>query len=152
LNAGLPDRIALLETDGSIDSNGRMEFATSSEQLGRDVLELIHGLGGRAAYTRRENITFTSPRQKTPKAGRDCHRLANIRVPVDVCPFRRAHRAARMSPNRGTRYWRIIDVTYAGVAEAISVTVSAADGMWIGDGCFPLVSSPALAADRAGAA
>lgn len=147
LNATHPDRLALLtglmETDGSIDSQGRMEFGTSSEQLGQDMLELIRGLGGRAALTRRQNIMFTSPRQATPKAGRDCFRLTNIRVPVDLCPFRRPQKIERMQPHRGTRHWRITDVTYSGVSEAIALTVSAHDGIWIGDGCFPLLSSPA---------
>lgn len=155
-NASCQDRLALLtglmETDGSIDSQGRMEFGTSSEQLGHDMLELIRGLGGRTALTRRQNITFTSPRQPTPKAGRDCYRLTNIRVPVDLCPFRRPHRVERMQPHRGTRHWRITDVTYGGVSEALALTVSADDGIWIGDGCFPLLSSPAAMLDEAAVA
>lgn len=146
LNSAREDRLALLtglmETDGSIDSQGRMEFGTSSEQLARDVLELIRGLGGRATLARRDNIMFTSPRQTTPKPGRPCHRLTNIRVPVDITPFRRPDRAQRMRPERGTRHWRIVDVSYAGAAEATAVTVSAEDGIWIGDGCFPLLGSP----------
>lgn len=148
LNAPREERLALLtglmETDGSIDTLGRMEFGTSSEQLGLDVLELIQGLGGRATLGRRENIMFTSPRQKTPKAGRVCYRLTNIRLPEGVCPFRRPHRAERMKPHRETRQWRITEVGTAGIADALAVTVSADDGIWIGDGCFPLISSPAL--------
>lgn len=146
LNSAREDRLALLtglmETDGSIDAQGRMEFGTSSEQLALDVLELVRGLGGRATLARRDNIMWTSPRQTSPKAGRPCHRLTNIRVPVDITPFRRPHRVERMQPQRGTRHWRITDVAYAGIAQAIAVTVSAPDGLWIGDGCFPLISSP----------
>lgn len=149
LTAPLPDRAAifsgLMDTDGSIDQLGRMEFGTSSEQLGHDMLELIQGLAGRATLTRRDNITFTSPRQRTPKRGRPCFRLTNIRMPDSVIPFRRPDRAARLRPRRTSRHWKIVDVSYAGIKPALAVTVTAADGLWVAQGGFNLVGSPTAA-------
>jgi hypothetical protein len=151
--APLPHRAALfaglMDTDGSIDQVGRMEFGTSSEQLGQDVLELIHSLGGRATLSRRDNVTFTSPRQATPKAGRPCFRLTNIRVPSSITPFRRPEHAARLRPTRTTRHWKIVDVAYAGIEPVLAVTVSAIDDLWIAQGAFSIVGNPAAAAQQA---
>lgn len=155
LRASAADRLrllgGLLETDGSIDGLGRIELGTSSERLANDIVELVHGLGGRAPLTRRTGVTFTSPRQKEPKSGRDCFRLTNIRLPEGICPFQRADRVARMQHDRQSRHWKIKRVEYVGSAPVVAVSVSAPDGIWIAEGAVPLHSSP-LPSASAGAA
>jgi hypothetical protein len=150
--APFADRLAilqgLLDTDGSIDRIGRIEFSSSSERLATDVLDLVQGVGGRATLARKSGITFTSPRQATPKAARDAFRLTNMRLPEDLAPFRRDGKASRLRTGRAARHWKIVDVSCAGLVPAAVVEVSASDGLWVAGGCFPLVGvrSPALVA------
>jgi ATP-dependent DNA helicase RecG len=134
----------LLDTDGSIDQYGRIEFSSASEQLSRGVVELVIGLGGRATLSRKTGITFTSPRQATPKAGRDAFRLTSIRLPEGLPPFRRSGKAARVIPHRQARSWRIRQVEYLGEQPVVGLTVTADDGLWIADGGFTLKSSPLI--------
>lgn len=154
MHADVTVRLALLQgcldTDGSVDGRGRLEFTSSSQQLSDDVHELILSLGGRGRQSRRTNVMFTSPRQRTPKAARDAFRISNIRFPEGFAPFRRSDKAARLrrAPEGGPWKLRSVEETSSGLVQ--EVTVSAADGQWIGGGCFTLVGSvPSLRANVA---
>ena len=125
-----------------------MEYSSSSETLCRQVLELIHSLGGRATYTVKGKVRYTSPRQPTPKAARASHRLTNIRLPDELTPFRRTDRALLMKPNRFARQWRVRDIESAGRGQAVAVVVTAQDGRWICAGPAVLTGSPAETAIR----
>ncbi len=107
----------LLDTDGSIDKHGRIEFSSASRHLTQDTLQLINDPGGRASYRRKTGVHFTSPRQATRKAARDAHRLLNIRLPETVDPFRTEDKNNRMVVGRNARQWTIVDVTAAAARE-----------------------------------
>ena len=80
----------LMDTDGYVykkaEDKCEMEYVTVSEQLAKDVQQLIRSLGGRVAINKKTNVHYTSPTQKTLKAARDAYRLQNIRLPK-ICPF-----------------------------------------------------------------
>jgi hypothetical protein len=141
----------LLDSDGHIDAYGRIEFSSSSQQLTLDLLELIHGFGGRARYKIKSGVTFTSPRQRTPKPARDAHMLLNIRLPEHIRPFARPSRLARWRPRHRARQWTITSVECAGVGKSIALAVSASDGLIICDGPVALITTPTPAGLRVAA-
>jgi hypothetical protein len=138
LEAPLEARLALLQgvmdTDGSVDSYGRMAFTSSSELFAEQLLELVHGVGGRAGHSVDRNVHFTSPRQLTSKRGRDAYRLTNIRLPEGLIPFRRESSLSKMKSGRFARQWTINSVVPAGTEPVTQVAASANDGLWIGEG------------------
>lgn len=148
MTAPLQDRLDLLtgclDTDGSVDSFGRVEFSSSSQEFAENVLTLIQDLGGRARLSRKTGITFTSPRQRTPKAARDSFRVGNIRLPESVTPFRREDKASRMVRGRVARQWKVVSAESAPAARACEVTVTAIDGRWLGGLGTPLGSPTSM--------
>ena len=142
----------LLDTDGTADKHGRIEFSSSSERLTRQLLELIHGLGGRARLVVDDKVMWTSPRQRTPKPGRTAYRLINVRLPEDLPPFRRPSKSSRVRPGRSARQWTIKSVEAAGRAAALAVEVTAPDGQWITDGPVALLASKASSLEQWAAA
>jgi hypothetical protein len=132
----------LMDTDGSIDVHGRVEFSSSSLELTVALLELIRGLGGRARFGVKTNVWFTSPRQPTRKAARDAYRLTGIRMPDDITMFRRASKRARQLPGRASHQWTIKAVERSDAEGLVEVHVSAADGRLLHDTDAPPLQSP----------
>lgn len=132
--APVTDRIALLQglldTDGSVDRKGCIEFSTSSERLARDVRELVESLGGTARVRSRiPHFTHNGER----RAGRRNYRL-QIALPSHIAPFRLMRKAARYThrpkypPSRA-----VVKVEYVGRAPAQCIRVDAPDQLYITD-------------------
>lgn len=81
----------LMDTDGSCDKNGTIEFCSTSEQLADDVAFLVRSFGGKVRKTSRVT-SYTYKGEK--KQGRRSYRLW-IRLP-QVQPFRLARKLANM--------------------------------------------------------
>lgn len=69
----------LMDTDGSIQKNGRMDFCSNSEQLVDDVSSLVRSLGG------------TAKKRKVKKAFR-------IEIWIEFLPFKLKRKAIRFKP------------------------------------------------------
>jgi len=113
----------LLDTDGSIDTVGYVEYSTSSPQLAEDVRFLVQSLGGLAPTTRRETL-------KAPS-----YRL-HLRLPATTTPFRLARKHARWQATATRRrvttpVRTITAIETAGQTEMVCISVAAADGLFV---------------------
>jgi hypothetical protein len=130
LLSGVDDRRAvlagLLDTNGSIDEKGIVEFSTSSPQLSEDFRFLVQSLGGTVTTTRRETTHAPSYRSL-------------VRLPVGLpAPFRLPRKRQRwneLAPYRRSaepvRAIRAIEPE--GEMEMVCISVAAADGLFVTD-------------------
>lgn len=119
----------LMDTDGSISKN-HMEYSTSSEQLAKDVQEIVESLGGKAVMTTR----IPSFKYKNEKRfGAQSWRL-HISLPNDIQPFRLKRKIANWEPK--TKYIParpIVSIEHVGQKEAQCIRVSASDHLYVTD-------------------
>lgn len=114
----------LLDTDGSIDKRGCIEFSTSSPRLAADFHELVASLGGISRVCQRGT------------SHRDNYRM-HPRFASTECPFRLTRKAARWSPSRHAPQRRVVSVTAAGRGPATCISVSAPDRLFLARGHVP---------------
>jgi phosphate starvation-inducible PhoH-like protein len=134
-------RLALLQ--GLLDSDGgpvtqegrtcRIQFGTASRRLRDDVVFVVQSLGGvvnqrtRKAAGRKPGLARGRPVYHRS----DAH-ILDIRLPEGVVPFRLARKAAKYDATGGGRPMRFIDrIEPAGTAEAVCITVAAADSLYV---------------------
>jgi len=116
----------LLDTDGSIDAKGIVEFSSSSPQLSDDFRFLVQSLGGTVTTTRRETLHAPSYR-------------SNVRMPVEAPgPFRLPRKSQRWEDavlrRRSARPVRAIKaIEPEGEMEMVCISVAAADGLFVTD-------------------
>ena len=89
----------LMDTDGSCDKLGRLEYTSVSYKLIKDVQKLVWSLGGRAKIQTKHNVQYTSPNQKEKKSGKTAYRIAII-LPKGIQPFSLNRKIARYDSNR----------------------------------------------------
>ena len=130
LLAGVEDRAALLagllDTDGSIDEKGIIEFSTSSPQLSEDFRFLVQSLGGTVTTTRRETTNAPSYRShvRLPMVMGSPFRLPRKRQRWDeLAPYRRNAKPVRA----------ITAIEPEGEMEMVCISVAAADGLFVTD-------------------
>jgi hypothetical protein len=138
--ASIEDRLSLvqglMDSDGTVDKIGRCEFASSSQKLSEDLMDVIRSLGGRCAMNLKTNIFYTSPTQKTPKKARDCYRLQNINMPFFNL-FRLKRKADRFKFRNAAWARRIVSVESCGTGEVQCISVSAKSKLFITDNYIP---------------
>ncbi|ROP21242.1 TraM recognition domain-containing protein [Couchioplanes caeruleus] len=115
----------LLDTDGSIDRAGVVDYSTSSPQLADDVRFLVQSLGGLVTTRRRETTHAPS------------YRL-HLRLPLAVQPFRLPRKQQRWSdvaPQRRSHQpvRTITAIEPEGEAEMVCISVAASDGLFVVD-------------------
>lgn len=123
LNASAEQRLALLQglmdTDGSILTNGAMEFSSASADLAKAVEHLVISLGGRAISEPRET-SFTH--HGVRKVGAQSWR---VRIRMSQCPFRLTRKVERFAKLRHERTYnrvlRAIEPAGVGLATCIEV-------------------------------
>jgi hypothetical protein len=130
LLSGEDDRRALLagllDTDGSIDEKGNIEFSTSSPQLSEDFRFLVQSLGGTVTTSRRETSHAPSYRSyvRLPATEQSPFRLQRKRNRWnELAPRRRGE-----SPVRAIRA-----IEPEGETEMVCISVAAADGLFVTD-------------------
>ena len=138
--ASIEDRLSLLQglmdTDGTIDKIGRIEFSSSSKQLSEDVLEIIRSLGGRCSLNVKTDVFYTSPKQKTKKAARDAYRLQNINMPFFNL-FKLERHAKRFKFRNAAWARKVVSVEPAGREEVQCISVSAKSKLFITNDYMP---------------
>lgn len=82
----------LLDTDGSITTEGTIEFSTTSEQLSKDILFLVQSLGGVGRIIERyTHYTYLNEK----KTGRKSYRVY-IKFNNDINPFKLSRKSDRL--------------------------------------------------------
>lgn len=115
----------LMDTDGTITSEGTVSFATSSPELHSGIAHLVRSLGGIARQT-----------QKPSASGRPCYQTI-LCLPPEIVPFTLERKLARYRPR--TKYnpaHAIADVTPDGDAECVCIRVEAADHLYLTRDCI----------------
>lgn len=125
------DRLALLQglmdTDGTIDKDGKAYFTSTSKVLAEDVKWLVNSLGGRATITSKLPICTNSA------TGRKvCSRAytAYIRMPDNGDLFRLERKRTRAKGRKVVKR-RIVSIWPAGEAETICIAVDHPDSLFI---------------------
>jgi superfamily II DNA or RNA helicase len=116
----------LMDTDGTCSLAGAATFSSSSEQLARDVVELVRSLGGVAS-------TYTWPTSYTKdgvrRAGRQCW---CVYLRLNHNPFLLERKAARWhTPKKLSR--RIITITPAGYEDTRCIAVNTRRNLYVTD-------------------
>lgn len=121
----------LMDTDGSIASNGTIEFCSTSERLVNDVIFLVQSFGG-VAYKSSRVTNYTYKDEK--KDGKISYRIT-INIPVN--PFRIFRKAYLYKPNKkytATRAITSIEKVTSG--EAVCISVDSYDKLYLTDDCI----------------
>jgi phosphate starvation-inducible protein PhoH and related proteins len=129
----------LLDSDGGpVVQRGRtcrIQYTTCSPRLRDDVVFLVRSLGG-VAYWR---VRRAAGRRPGRARGRAVHHRADafildIRLPVDIEPFRLERKRALYDGHGGGRPMRHVDsIEPAGEAETVCIQVAAADSLYVTD-------------------
>lgn len=141
IESNFNDRLELLrglmDTDGSCDNLGRLEYTSVSYKLIKDIQKLVWSLGGRAKIQTRNNIKYTSPNQKEKKAGKTAYRIAII-LPKGIQPFSLTRKAIKYDINRQKSRGNaaspyIVNIEYDRIEKCRCIKVSDERGLYITD-------------------
>lgn len=121
--ASVEDRVAilqgLLDSDGSIDACGLIEYSTVSRVLAEDVVFLVRSLGGRTRIKERPTTRLLS------------YRLL-VNLPDGISPFRLTRKRTRCRSARKYYPTRSIHhIEPVGEAEMVCISVDAPDGLFV---------------------
>ncbi len=127
----------LLDTDGGPvtqrDRTCRVQYATTSARLRDDVIFLVRSLGG-VAYTRNRPALGRTPGlvKGRPVYHRQDAYIVDMRLPAGIEPFLLTRKAeAYQAAGGGGRPMRFIEsIEPAGTAEAVCISVAAADSLY----------------------
>jgi phosphate starvation-inducible PhoH-like protein len=126
----------LLDTDGGPvtqkDRTCRVQYTTTSPRLRDDVIFLVRSLGG-IAYQRTRPALGRTPglAQGRPVYHRHDAHIIDIRLPAGIEPFRLTRKREAYNTTGGGRPMRFIEsIEPAGTAEAVCISVAAADSLY----------------------
>jgi replicative DNA helicase len=120
----------LIDTDGWVEKWGSIRFVTCSEQLVRDVVDLVRSLGGTAAYS--EKQTFFTHRNEH-RRGQTSY-VCNIQLPPDLDLHLVAEKEQRRVPRTRTRRLNICSITPTRFSQTQCIAVSHPSQLYITDG------------------
>jgi len=122
----------ILDTDGAACDHGGVTIRLASEQLIKDIQEIVWSLGGAAKYTQRET-SYTKDGKKIKC--KDCY-LLNISMPYPVDCFRLERKREKLSHNHRrvrTLGAKIESVEYSGESEVQCIVLNDDDHLYIMD-------------------
>ena len=126
----------LLDTDGGPvtqkDRTCRIQYTTTSPRLRDDVIFLVRSLGG-IAYHRTRPAAGRAPglAKGRPVHHRHDAYIIDIRLPEGIEPFRLRRKLESYNATGGGRPMRFIEsIEPAGTAEAVCISVAAADSLY----------------------
>lgn len=136
--SSINDRIELLrglmDTDGSVDKNGKyFEFTTISSRLANDFKWLVQSLGGTVNIVERKtNYTY----KNQLKQGQLSYRI-NLTLPNYINPFKLPRKSERVR-NREKYFPRryITDVIYVGKKASQCILIDHPDHLYITNDCI----------------
>lgn len=120
----------LLDTDGTVNSGGDIGFSTTSEQLMKDLQELVWSLGGTIRIGTRIGRYKKNGVLKYCKKSYRC----SIMLPKGVIPFKLKRKVDRFNqPRKYSPVRKIVAIEYVGEAEMQCIKVSQPDGLYLCD-------------------
>ena len=138
--SSISDRLAILQglmdTDGHVIKNKSKnkitfqgtEFATTSEQLADDVVELVQSLGG---VVRKKSKVGSYTKDGVKHLCRICYRL-NIKMPKEFNPFRLKRKSIAYNTPEKYKVGRYIkNIELCGSGEAICISVDSPDKLYV---------------------
>ena len=134
LDASRPARLALLrgllDTDGWIERWGSVRFCTTSEQLARDVIELVRSLGGAGSYTdRHPHYTYRSERLQGQRAF-----VCNLQHPAPRSLFTLSRKISRAPTARDRqRRLNIVSIEPTRITDTQCIAVTHPERLYITD-------------------
>jgi len=117
----------LLDTDGTVDKNGKISFVSVSLKLAENVQYLVRSLGG---------VATLSKKYKTLKGKKFLCYEVYIRMPLSVKLFKLSRKESRRRPYNGgkSRHGkRIVSIKCVGHKKTRCITVSHQDGLYLTD-------------------
>ncbi|HEX7190776.1 MAG TPA: replicative DNA helicase [Thermoanaerobaculia bacterium] len=134
LNSSLDSRKRLLEglidTDGWIEKWGSIRFASCSERLSRDVVDLVRSVGGTASHFEKEtSYTYRGER----RTGRRSY-VCNLQLPDTIELALIGAKRERRRPGMRTRRLNVVSVTPSRWSQAQCIAVSHRSQLYITDG------------------
>lgn len=123
----------LMDTDGTVDEDGRTSYCTTSPRLAKDVQWLVRSLGGRATISEKEPFYRDEDGEKVP-----CRTAYNLYIQIrnKADLFRLARKKERCTPYQGGRcepHSRIVSIEPDGEEEAQCITVDHPNGLYLTD-------------------
>lgn len=124
LRGAASDRLELLrglmDSDGSAYGNNVSGYSTSSEQLSKDVAELVRSVGGYCTITSHDREDGTAVEYQ-------------VRVNMDqVCPFSLPRKVARWKPRTNQKPARsIVDIEQIGFGEGVCISIDSEDKLYV---------------------
>jgi hypothetical protein len=121
----------LLDTDGIVTSGGHISYSTTSEQLAKDVKQLVWSLGG--IVRERTRLGKYKKKNGDIKICRKSFRLS-IMLSPDIIPFKLTRKIERLNKERKyvpTR--KIVDIQFCGASKMQCIKVSNSDGLYLCD-------------------
>jgi replicative DNA helicase len=118
----------LMDTDGSVDKRGCCEFSTVSEQLAKDVREIVLSLGGSVRMTTRiPSFTYNGIKKK----GQLLYRL-NISFSNNIIPFKLRRKKEKFKTRKKYIYQKFVkSIEYSHDEEAVCIKVSNSDELFV---------------------
>ena len=131
--ATVEDRLALvqglLDSDGTCNRFGTVEYSTSSEKLKDGFVELIRSLGGVTKV--RSQIPWYTYKGERKQGLRNY--TVTVRLPHELVPFRLERKLSRVNKNRKPIRRYIKDISYSHDEECQCILVSNKDHLYITD-------------------
>lgn len=132
LRANTEDRISLLQglidTDGTVSKTGQVSYTTCSEELSRNVVELVRSLGGIATATSR--ITTCLYKGELRHGARSYTVFISLpKTPLATLP-RKQNRIAPQLQNVRRCFKSVED---DGIEECVCISVDSYDGLYVTD-------------------
>ncbi|HET8797570.1 MAG TPA: replicative DNA helicase [Thermoanaerobaculia bacterium] len=120
----------LLDTDGWVETWGSVRFATSSERLARDVIELVRSIGGTASCFEKQS-RFTYAGQS--RMGRRSY-VCNLQIPPEAKLTLLHEKETRRRARKRLRRLTIRSITLSRFTQTQCIAVSHPSRLYVTDG------------------
>lgn len=125
----------LIDTDGTVNQNGVVEFTTVSEQLAKDVKLLCETLGYIVRYKYTPENFYTVPGSSEHIPALPAHFLTIYTDDVLGKLPRKVDK--QLHRRRLRKVHRVHNITYVGEKECTCISIDAPSHLYIIDGCIP---------------
>lgn len=134
----------LLDTDGTVGTNGAVTYASTSIRLIEGIVDLVRSLGGMATIQPAVKKPYYIGKEGERVDCRDCYNVTiNFPGTTKIFYIKRKQDRVKQSQGRYLLRW-IVDVKPVGVADCRCVTVDREDGMYLCNDFIPTHNSAFL--------
>jgi replicative DNA helicase len=121
----------LLDTDGWVEKWGSIRFASCSERLAQNVVDLVRSIGGTASYFEKKTSSTYDGERRTGRLSYVC----NIQLPADTSlELLREKEARRLKPRTRIRRLTIRSITPTRSTQTQCIAVSHPSQLYVTNG------------------